>query len=581
MTPFWQSYPSQPAPQPDWQRAARLFRTCRSWWLGAMVGWAVPFALLASPGRAAEEVYLSFGLLERSISFSALETFAKEGRITAELRPYTRLLSQAQRDQLQTVLNNRVELGPVAISQFLYSDQGEVLLQRFGEVVQTESFRPGAQGLRAALVLAAADPEGITPLNVLRQFPLRAVRIDVNQAARLASQLETLIRQTQQAVDAIALQAAENTTFQLTPDYNRLPDLQEAGPYLWQKQTILLNDDTRDRVFLADVYLPITATGAPLDAPAPTVVISHGLGSNRDTFAYLATHLASYGMVVAVPEHPGSNTEQLDALVSGRASQVIDPAEFIDRPLDIRYLLDRLQVLSQTDQLFLNRVDVDRTGVLGQSLGGYTAIALAGASLNLNQLGNECRANNIFNLSLLLQCRVLETPNAQSLNFRDERVKAIFTINPLGSSLLDQTDLAAINIPIVIAAGSADTITPALIEQIQPFTRLTATDRYLLLMENGTHFSSIDVPKTDNVTFSLPTEAVGPDPAIAHSYLRPLSLSFFGAHLANEPSLKPYLTSAYANYLSQPALPIYWLGSFTADQLAAALLAQTSNNRIE
>jgi len=39
------------------------------------------------------------------------------------------------------------------------------------------------------------------------------------------------------------------------------------------------------------------------------IVISHGLGSDRTSFEYLATALASY--FAAVPEHPGSNAQQL------------------------------------------------------------------------------------------------------------------------------------------------------------------------------------------------------------------------------------------------------------------------------
>jgi predicted dienelactone hydrolase len=69
------------------------------------------------------------------------------------------------------------------------------------------------------------------------------------------------------------------------------------------------------------------------------------LGSNRKTFEYLAQQLASYGFAVAVPEHPGSNSEQLRSLLAGRSDEVTQPREFIDRPLDVKYLLDELERL--------------------------------------------------------------------------------------------------------------------------------------------------------------------------------------------------------------------------------------------
>ncbi len=525
----------------------------------------MPVVLAALPGAAAEEVFLSFGPLERSIPIAAIEAFAHDGTITRELRPYVRLFTPEQLSQIQGLLTTRVELGPVAVSQFLYTDQGEILLQRFGDVVRTRSFRSGALGIRAAMVFAAAAPEGLTPLNILRQFPLRTVRIDLVQASRLAAQMEQLINQTQNEVTAIAQQSLLTSALDIHTDFNQLPNLQQRGSYLWQKRTLILRDSARRRTYPADIYLPLDANGIPLDAPAPTIVISHGFGSNRETFAYLATHLASYGFVVAVPEHPGSNTEQLEALASGRASVVIDPEEFIDRPLDVSYLLDDLERRAQSDTSFQGRVDVSRVGVFGQSLGAYTAIALAGAPIRSEYLATSCEGNqNTFNLSLLVQCRLLEVALPPEVQFYDERVKAIFTVNPLISGLMDDESLRQIAIPVAIAASSADTITPALLEQIQPFTQLTADPRYLIVLENGTHFSSIDVPPGDAVTVELPLEVIGPDPAIAHRYLQALNLAFFRTYLTDDEDYRPFLSSAYSQFLSEPLLPLYLVQEWAA-----------------
>jgi predicted dienelactone hydrolase len=86
--------------------------------------------------------------------------------------------------------------------------------------------------------------------------------------------------------------------------------------------------------------------------------------------------------VVAVSEHPGSDAKQLQALLSGRADEVTSPREFIDRPLDVKYLLDELTRLSQSEPGFQERLNLQQVGVIGQSFGGYTVLALAGAKLN-------------------------------------------------------------------------------------------------------------------------------------------------------------------------------------------------------
>jgi len=97
------------------------------------------------------------------------------------------------------------------------------------------------------------------------------------------------------------------------------------------------------------------------------IVISHGLGSDRTSFEYLATTLASYGFAVAV-EHPGSNAQQLRSLLAGRANEVTEPNEFINRPLDVKYLLDELERRDKSDPSF--QLNLQQVGVIGQSLGG-------------------------------------------------------------------------------------------------------------------------------------------------------------------------------------------------------------------
>jgi predicted dienelactone hydrolase len=331
-----------------------------------------------------------------------------------------------------------------------------------------------------------------------------------------------------------------------------------------------LTDSTRRRSFPVDLYLPQPRDDAPA---APLIVISHGLGSDRTTYAYLAAHLASYGFAVAVPEHPGSNAAQMQALISGTASQVISPTEFIDRPLDITYLLDHLETLSLRDPRFQGRLDMQRVGMIGQSMGGYTALVLAGADLNFAQLEGECTENS-FNLSLLLQCRVLNLPRSLP-PLRDSRVQAVVAINPIGSSLLGQEDYAAIQVPILIVSSSSDTIAPALLEQIRPFTWLRTSHRYLAILQGGTHFSAIDIPNPEAIesgeVVPLPPQVIGPDPSLAHMYLRSLSLAFMGTYVAEDDSYQYYLNPAYAQRISQPTMPLHLVRSLTPTQLTRAL----------
>ncbi|HIK55523.1 MAG TPA: alpha/beta hydrolase [Synechococcales cyanobacterium M55_K2018_004] len=536
----------------------------RSPWRSLLLG-VLSTLLTATSSGAAERLRLSFGPLEQSISVASIQRYARSGEISSDLRIYARYIPPEQRAELRRFLNTRIELGPVAVSQFLYTPQGEILLRRLSEVVRTESNLPGFYAIRSALILAAAEPEGLTPLNILDEFPLKSIRVDLDRLFAITSDLENTINETKQAIAAIEKQSAMEAAMQSPVDVSTLPDLRQRGPYRWDETSLDLKQPARDRAFRVDLYLPRLTERD--EAPPPLVVVSHGLGSNRTTFAYLATQLASYGFAVAVPEHLGSNTEQLEAVIAGRASEVVDPRELVDRPLDVKFLLDELTRLTQTDPAFRGRLNPEQVGVVGQSLGGYTALALAGAQINLRQLDQDCpRANHSLNLSLMLQCRALELPR-EFPDLSDRRIKAILPINPLGSSLLGSADYAALNLPVMIIAAGADTVTPALAEQIRPFTWLTTPNRYLLMLTNATHFSAIDVPEHDQVAVQLPSQIVGPDPAIAHRYLTVTTVAFFGTYLANQPRFQPYLTPAYLHRIQDPALPVSIIRRFRQTQL--------------
>lgn len=533
-------------------------------WLGLIltsVGfWLLPNMVITNSTVAAEKIYFSYGAIERSISVDALEAYAKEGTLDDSLATYTDYISPQRLQQLRRVLLTRIQLSPVAVSQFLYTPIGETLLARVGEVIQTEARQPSFYALRAALILAAADPEGLSPLNVLEKFPTRGMRIDLGRSLQIADELETLINQTRKAIALVSSQSTTAATKQQV-NFSQLPDLQRRGLFRWNMQTLQLIDRRRNRSFLADIYLP------RVTEPAPVIVISHGLGSDRNSFAYLAQQLATYGFAVAVPEHPGSNAEQLASLFSGRANQIAQPNEFVNRPLDITYLLDELQRLDASNWDI--QLNLQQVGVIGQSLGGYTALALAGARLNFNQLQTDCKnSNQIWNVSLLLQCLGLQLPTVQ-YNLQDQRIKAAIAINPITSSIFGQAGLSQIQLPVMIVSSSADTIAPALLEQIQPFSWLTAEQKYLVLIERATHFSTIGESKTNQNSIEVPSGLIGPNSAIARRYISALSVAFCQTYLAGKTQYRFYLSPSYTQAINQAPLNISLVQSLPTNLLSS------------
>ncbi|MEM9927935.1 MAG: hypothetical protein AAF915_30165, partial [Cyanobacteria bacterium P01_D01_bin.50] len=198
----------------------------------------------------------------------------------------------------------------------------------------------------------------------------------------------------------------------------------------------------------------------------------------------------------------------------------------------------------------LQSLNLQAVGVLGQSLGGYTVLAAAGAQLSREKLTDTCSTTvgerPILNLSMLIQCRFLEIPTDKSLTVKDDRIKAVIAINPLTSHLFGQTGLNKLQTPVLFIAGTDDYFVPALPEQIKPFQKLNIEDKYLVMIENGTHFSTLEMVN-DGDGLPVPESFIGADPIKAQPQMRSLSLAFFNRYLLNKSESEMYLDQAYLN----------------------------------
>ncbi|MBD0300815.1 MAG: alpha/beta hydrolase, partial [Tolypothrix sp. T3-bin4] len=141
--------------------------------------------LTATPGLGAERIsfyYPPFG--EFSLSVDSLETFAKEGRIDQDFSFYASRATPQQLAQLRDLLQQRFNVTPTLVSQVTYSPIGEQVMQQLGELLLTESRQNGFYAIRASLILAAADQEGLTVVNLLRKIPSNTMRVKFTEGLR-------------------------------------------------------------------------------------------------------------------------------------------------------------------------------------------------------------------------------------------------------------------------------------------------------------------------------------------------------------------------------------------------------------
>ena len=530
----------------------------------------------ALPGEAAERITFAFGPVERSIELADLERLADEGVLSEDLAYYAQFLpDDYDINEVRDALTWRVEqdldtieLDVVLLDRFFYTSQGEYLLNIAADFIRTEGRRSDLRALRGAILVAAGDQEeGLTILNAVRKFPSREMRIELDRGLGLLRELNRAIYETEASIELIErlgapleeLSAAEQARLRSLANQAR-----RAGRYQVDRQTL-----SGSSPIPADVYLPMLQ--GQLQRNRPTVIISHGLGSDRTSYAYLGEHLASHGFVVINVEHPGSNAAQINALLVGKSADVVPNDEFIDRPRQISVLLNYLEREATQYGSLINFAQV---GVLGQSFGGYTALALAGANLDFEVLRTACPpSSQSLNVSLLLQCQAgqLAEPSETMLSLQDGRVRAAIAINPITSVLFGEESMGQVTTPTMIVSSGADTVAPALQEQLVPFAWLNQPERYLLLMRQGTHFSTIAMSETGSEAFDLPTEIIGPDPVLAQDYLEATSLAFLTKHLSEDETYGALLTADGIAQLNQEPIKITLVQTLTVPSLVEQL----------
>lgn len=539
---------------------------------GLLLGLSFGLVTLSSkPVRSAEKLKFNYEELSFSVSVASLKTYAETGEITPDLSIYAGFLPDKALLNLRGLLQRRFNFDQILVYRLSRMPIGETLLKNVGKAVTTHPKANGFYALRAALVLAAAKAEGWTVLDVMEQFPTDTIEIEGDFLFQLHRQLITLSDYHRSAIAAVQKQAVAEAELEANK-INALPNLQESGNHKIVKETINFKRNTirstpdglsSSYSFDVDFYFPQDTT-----QPAPLIVISHGFGALKENFTFLAQHLASHGYVVAVPEHIGSDLDYRQSMLQGKLSTALSPIEFLDRPRDISFLLDQLEKLVSKNTTWAKRVNLQQVGVAGDSLGATTALSLAGAEINTARLAQECEQEiNMFNVSMLLQCRATYLPPV-NYKLQDSRIQAAIAAHPLTSGIFGPEGMSQISIPTMIVAGSNDIVAPVIPEQIHAFTWMEAPTKYLALFVPGTHFTT-SLQSNKGAEF-IPPAILGTNANEGRRLYKGLSTAFFNVHLRQQSEYKSYLTAAYAQTLGNEKLNLELIQSLTPTQLQQA-----------
>ncbi|MDZ8092867.1 MAG: alpha/beta hydrolase [Nostoc sp. DedQUE05] len=511
---------------------------------------------------AADTVVVRFGLFTESISLTELQKAVKTGKLPGSLQS----LSEEQRRFFLGALGMNIPMNVVTLDKLINTQIGTSILSDFATALARKD-KAGVQALRSGLVLGSTAPQGLSILSFIAAYPSKRLEIDLPKAWVVTKNLNTAFWRTQQFMLAIAPQLDPITAHPSTPQIAFPFDPSQPGSAQVKVLNLSLNDQKRDRKIPVDIYWSTAAT-----PDKPVIVFSHGFASVRTDLRYLAEHLASHGYVVAALEHPGSNAANIDLALQGK-TRVMKPQEFLNRPQDISFVLDELAKLNQTANYPLQgKLATTNAMVVGYSLGGGTALALAGAELQLEHLKQRCKKNlTILSLGENIQCIAQELPE-NSYQLRDPRIKQAIALNPTTSLIFGETGLTKIQVPTIVLAGSADKTTPALTEQIVGFDKIPSP-KSLVGIIGATHLSVKD-PSTTLDQVGQPNtpisggEVVGEQAADVRKYVKAITLAFAFQMTPEAKNYAIFLTPDYAQFASTAAFPFRLITQIPPDAMA-------------
>jgi predicted dienelactone hydrolase len=242
-----------------------------------------------------------------------------------------------------------------------------------------------------------------------------------------------------------------------------------------------------------NLFTPGTAiTGGALRTGEryPLVVLSHGYLGWASHFSTLGENLASKGYIVASIDHDDAVFDD------ARSFQMSFGNVMMDRTQDQRQVITQLLAKAAADpETYIGQIDPEKIALIGYSMGGFGALATAGAPYDTNS--KIIKGLPRDTIAAMDHDRDLVAP----------RIKALVALAPWGGQpdnrSWTQQDLARITAPVLMISGAEDDVVDFDHGVSWLFDHLTGSDRTLLVYQAARHnIAGNPVPISQDMAFS-------------------------------------------------------------------------------
>ncbi len=465
--------------------------------------------------KAAERFEVHFEDMSIPISIDELNDWTKDDNSSndSEIANWLNLLGLKSRNGLVKFFQTPFIQDKEMALQLLRSWFGRKMLDEVSSLVKLDKDKsPSIVADTLESLLTSKD--NVTILDLVTELPGEVIHLDLDGMVKVANSWRNELQKQQELLLNLS---------NLSINSSKKLDKKDLSSELQESiyEVFPLSVKHRQEPLNIEIWNPSTRN----QKRSSWIVFMPGLGGDKSHFRWLARSLSHHGWPVIVLEHPGSDSDSLQALLDGRL-----PAPGLE--VIPNRLSDIKEVLVARENGTI-KVPGSKLVLMGHSLGSLTAFLASGA---VPQPGLEQRCEkaisdfSLTNLSEILQCQLTDFTLPKQARIKE--LKGIVAINSFGSLLWPRNSSMQINFPVFLTGGTFDLITPAITEQLGLLlaTKNNQLSR-ILLIEGASHFSPIRVKgqlnqSTGKDVFQIGESLVGFHPLSVQSVLAAEIINF-------------------------------------------------------
>ena len=145
--------------------------------------------------QSAEKIKIIYSIFSRTITVDSLKTFAESGNSSKSLRKILNATGSSD-EKIQSILNNKFEIPITIASKLVYSEIGNVFLNRLSSILHTPNTndeRTGTLALRSSIIQGLYTGNGkINLVSFFESYPTKTVILNVNALSKVMNKVQSI-----------------------------------------------------------------------------------------------------------------------------------------------------------------------------------------------------------------------------------------------------------------------------------------------------------------------------------------------------------------------------------------------------